>query len=131
MMRRLVQILLVASLFAGSAAQALSCGSMSEDSHPCCRALATLKATAQKSALKKVQPTSFRGGSCGCTSAPETPREKPVSNASTAHYHTLTIPDDELVVLLPFRKAMAQPVRVAAPNDTSPPHFILHSSLLI
>jgi len=131
MMRRVIQIVLLASLLVGSAAQALACDSMVEESHPCCRALATIKATTPSPSVKKVQPVSLKGGSCGCTSAPATPREKPVSSASTQQHHAKANCDDELVLNIPVRIGLRQPVRLQAPNNDSPPHFILYNSLLI
>src|SRR5689334_12378928 len=131
MMRRLVQIILLVSLLAGTASQALSCSSMPEDSHPCCRALATIKATAQPHTTTKTQPTSFRGGSCGCTSAPVTPIEKPIGSFTVHQTPTSLTSADEVVLTVFVREEFQRPLRLQAPNHYSPPHFILYSSLLI
>jgi hypothetical protein len=132
MKRRFVQIILLASLLAGSAAQILACGSMVEDRHPCCRALATSKARTPSHSLKKVQPAdSFRGNSCGCTSAPATPRENPVGSNTNQQPQKAAIPDNQSAVALAFRQAVARPIRLQLPDADSPPHFILYGSLLI
>jgi hypothetical protein len=131
MMRRILQIVLMIALLGGSAVQSLSCASQLADSHPCCRALATIKATTHAQALKKEPQTSLKGGSCGCAAAPTKPQETPVRSGSIQPNHTASIQDDAPIASSVFRSAFERPVRLCAPNDYSPPHFILYHALLI
>jgi hypothetical protein len=103
MMRRFVQIVLMISLLGGSAVQSLSCVSQMEDSHPCCRALATIKATTHAQALKKTREISLKGGSCGCAAAPTNQQETPVSRGSIQPNNPASIHDSESIVSTPFR----------------------------
>jgi hypothetical protein len=131
MMRRFVQIVLMISLLGGSAVQSLSCVSQMEDSHPCCRALATIKATTHAHALKKTRQISLKGGSCGCAATPTKQQETPVRSGFVQPTDIASISDHESIIRTPFRSLLEQPVRLCAPNDYSPPHFILYHSLLI
>jgi hypothetical protein len=131
MMRRVLQIVLMTALLGGSAVQSLSCVSQLEDSHPCCRVLATIKATTHAQALKKVQQTSLKGGSCGCAATPTRPQETPVSSGTVQPNNAASIQHDAPIASTPLRSAFERPVRLGAPNDYSPPHFILYHALLI
>jgi hypothetical protein len=131
MMRKIIQILLIVSLLGGAAMQSLACVSTMEDSHACCRALATLKKPTHTHSAKKAQPATFRGGSCGCTSAPETPRERPVSSNSPQQNESVLVNNDRSIADFSCRNAFEPPVILCIPNDTSPPPFILYHSLLI
>jgi hypothetical protein len=131
MMRRVLQIILMVSLLGGSAVQALSCNSFVEDSHPCCRALATIKKTTQANLLKKAQHTSLKGGSCGCAAAPTKQEEAPASSGSIQRNKGASMQVDAPNAHVPFRNSFERSVRLCTANHDSPPPFILHHSLLI
>lgn len=131
MMRRFAQLVLMMALLGGSAVPSLSCNSLMEDSHPCCRALATIKKTTHAHTFQKAPQTSFKGGSCGCAATPTTPQETPVRSGAIQSNNSASIFDDAPIAKVSFRSALARPVQLHAPNDYSPPHFILYHSLLI
>jgi hypothetical protein len=131
MMRRVLQVILMLSLLGGSAVQVLSCNSLVEDRHPCCKALATIKKTTQAQLLKKTQHTSLKGGACGCAAAPSKQQEAPASSGSIQRHNGESIQLDAPAVNILFHDAFEHPVRLCAADYHSPPPFILHRALLI
>jgi hypothetical protein len=131
MMRSVLQIILMLLLVGGSAVQALSCSSLVEDSHPCCKALATIKKTTPAHLLKKTENTALKGGSCGCAATPTQKQETPASSGSIQRHQGASIQEDAPTINLLHRYGLARRFRLCAANYDSPPPFILHHSLLI
>jgi hypothetical protein len=131
MMRRFLQMVLMLSLLGGSAVQALACDSLVEDSHPCCKALATIYKTTQSHLLKKTSHTSLKGGSCGCAAAPTRHQHTPAGSGAVQRNGGPSVQIEAPVEALPFHHCGVPAVRLCAANYDSPPPFILHHSLLI
>jgi hypothetical protein len=124
-------MLLMVSLLGGSAVQALSCTSSVEDSHPCCRALATIKKTTPAHLLKKTSHTSLKGGSCGCAASPAKEHEAPAGSGSVQRNSGASIQAAPPTLTTRFPVTFDPPIRLRPANYDSPPPFILHHSLLI
>jgi hypothetical protein len=131
MMRSVLQIFLMLSLLGGSAVQVLSCSSPVEDSHPCCKALATIKKTTQAHLLKKTDHTSLKGGSCGCAAEPTKQQEAPAGSGSIQRHNGASIHLDAPTLSNLFPNDPERPARFCAVNYESPPPFLLHRALLI
>jgi hypothetical protein len=131
MMRRVLQTVLMLSLLGGSAVQVLACDSLVEDSHPCCKALATILKTTQAHLLKKTSHTSLKGGSCGCAAAPTRHQHTPAGSGAVQRNCGASLQVEAPVETLPVRHSGEPAVRFCAANYDSPPPFILHHSLLI
>jgi hypothetical protein len=129
--RRFIQILLMVSLLGGAAAQTLACVSMMQsDGHACCRAIISKKAKQKMRAAPAQQKEPAQSSHC-CGSNTSRSPQPPIDNRDSKQDKFASSNTDEVATITPVRKVSFTPARLLAPSGYSPPHFILHHSLLI
>jgi hypothetical protein len=130
MVRRLLQILLIASLVGGATAQALGCISMQSEGHACCRMISMKKASQKMRAIPSSHQVPAKSSNC-CESNPSRSQQPPLENRDSKREEAAIIANAEGVATLTATREASPPSRLLAPSDYSPPHFILYHSLLI
>jgi hypothetical protein len=131
MARRLLQILLIVSLFCGATAQTLGCISMMQSgSHACCQLISNKK-TAQK--LRKAPPAPKNPATplhC-CDTSPSNSQRAPLEKREVRQDEFAIVTAKNVTEIIPEEKRVLLPSRLLAPPGYSPPSFILYHSLLI
>jgi hypothetical protein len=131
MIRRLLQIILIVSLLGGAAAQTLACVAMMQsERHACCRAIHTKKASQKLRAAPAQQKEPAKSSHC-CGSNTSRSPQPTIANRDSKQDKSVLSNSDEVAAIIPVRKLSFTPLRLRAPSGYSPPHFILHHSLLI
>jgi hypothetical protein len=129
--RRFLQILLMASLLSGAAAQTLACVAMMQsEGHACCRAINTKKASQKMRAAPAQQKEPIKSSNC-CESNTSRSQQTPIDNRDSKQDQSALSNIDEVATISPVRKLSFTPARLRDPSGYSPPQFILHHSLLI
>jgi hypothetical protein len=129
--RRIIQIILLVSLLGGAAAQTLACVAMMQsDGHACCRAIVTKKAKQKMCAAPTQRKEPAQSPHC-CGANASRSQQPTIDNRNSKQDKFASSNTDEVATIIPVRKLPFTPSRLRAPSGYSPPHFILHHSLLI
>jgi hypothetical protein len=129
--RRFIQILLLVSLLGTAAAQTFACVAMMQsDGHACCRAIFTKKAKQKMRAAPTQQKEPAQSSHC-CGANTSRSQQPTIDNRDFKQDKFALSNTDEVATIIPVRKLSVTPSRLPAPSGYSPPHFILHHSLLI
>jgi hypothetical protein len=130
MKRKLIQIVLIASMLCGAMSQALACVSLQQDAHSCCRMLSPGQASKARLAAKTHQKSTALPPCCA-VSVPHAPQQAPVKNREPQPNVYVQTFDDQTRATCFLANLTFTPKRLCEPVDDSPPSFILHQALLI
>jgi hypothetical protein len=131
MARRLLQLLLIVSLFCGAAAQALGCISMMQsENHACCRLISSKK-TSQKLRKAPAAPKNPTTPLHCCDTSSSSSHQAPLAKRELRQDEFVIAAADEVTAIVPGEKRVSPPSRLLTPTGYSPPPFILYHSLLI
>jgi hypothetical protein len=131
MVKRIVQVIVIISLLSGAAAQTLACVAMMQsDGHACCRAVNIRKAKQKMRAAPAQQKEPVKSSNC-CESNTSRSQQTSIDNRDSRQQKFVPSNNQEVATTINVRSLSVNPTRLRAPSGYSPPHFILHHSLLI
>jgi hypothetical protein len=131
MVKRILQVLVFISLVSGAAAQTMACVAMMQsDDHACCRAINIRKTKQKMRAAPAQQKEPVKSSNC-CESNTSRSQQTPIDNRDSKQEKFTLSNNNEVAITTNVRSLSVNPTRLRASSRYSPPHFILHHSLLI